>query len=110
MDGGEAGVNALQTQLCGLPADLLQEAERLFLTQLDFRKLFTVTDQSGSKNAGLCVKTEASCVCLMCVCASCQRERLMANAEDLRSISQAVTLVSQELAALIDDVRKHYYY
>lgn len=39
-------MNALQTQLCGLPAELLQEAERLFLTQLDFSKLFTVTDQS----------------------------------------------------------------
>lgn len=41
------------------------------------------------------------------VCASCQRERLMANAADLRSISQAVTSVSQELAVLIDDVREH---
>lgn len=47
VDRGEAAMNALQTQLCGLPADLLLEAERLFLTQLDFRKLFTVTDQSG---------------------------------------------------------------
>lgn len=46
VDGGEATMNALQTQLCGLPAELLQEAERLFLTQLDFSKLFTVTDQS----------------------------------------------------------------
>lgn len=42
-----------------------------------------------------------------CVCTSCQRERLMANAADLRSISQAVTSVSQELAVLIDDVREH---
>lgn len=31
----------------------------------------------------------------------------MANAADLRVISQAVTSVSQELAVLIDDVRAH---
>lgn len=31
----------------------------------------------------------------------------MANAGDLRVISQAVTSVSQELAVLIDDVRAH---
>lgn len=31
----------------------------------------------------------------------------MANAGDLRVISQAVTSVSQELAILIDDVRTH---
>lgn len=34
-----------------------------------------------------------------------QRERLMANARDLRVISQAATSVSQELATVIDDVR-----
>ncbi|XP_038571463.1 phospholipid-transporting ATPase ABCA1 isoform X1 [Micropterus salmoides] len=72
VDGGEAAMNDLQTQLCNQPADILQEAERLFLSQLDFTKLFT-------------------------------RERLMANAGDLRVISQAVTTVSQELAVLIDD-------
>lgn len=32
----------------------------------------------------------------------------MANAKDLRVISQAATSVSQELAALIDDVRAHF--
>lgn len=32
----------------------------------------------------------------------------MANAKDLRDISQAATSVSQELAALIDDVRAHF--
>lgn len=37
---------------------------------------------------------------------SCQRDRLMANAGDLRDISRAVTSVSQELAVLVDDVRK----
>uniref|UniRef100_UPI0037E9C7B4 phospholipid-transporting ATPase ABCA1 n=1 Tax=Semicossyphus pulcher TaxID=241346 RepID=UPI0037E9C7B4 len=72
VDRGEAAMNNLQTQLCSLPVDVLQEAERRFLTQLDFTKLFT-------------------------------RERLMANAGDLRVISQAVTRVSQELAVLIDD-------
>uniref|UniRef100_A0A7N6FCH4 ABC transporter domain-containing protein n=1 Tax=Anabas testudineus TaxID=64144 RepID=A0A7N6FCH4_ANATE len=70
--GGQPVTNDLQTQLCDLPADILQEAERLFLTQLDFTKFFS-------------------------------RDRLMANAEDLRIISQAVTSVSQELAVLMDD-------
>ncbi|XP_034439364.1 phospholipid-transporting ATPase ABCA1 isoform X2 [Hippoglossus hippoglossus] len=72
VDGGEAAMNDLQTQLCDLPADVLQEAERLFLSQLDFTKFFT-------------------------------RNRLMANAANLRDISQAVTSVSQELAVLMDD-------
>uniref|UniRef100_A0A3Q3W3E5 P-type phospholipid transporter n=1 Tax=Mola mola TaxID=94237 RepID=A0A3Q3W3E5_MOLML len=72
VDKGEAAMNDLQTQLCNLPANILQEAERRFITQLDFTKLFT-------------------------------RERLMANAADLRVISQAATSVSQDLAALIDD-------
>lgn len=42
VDGGEPVMYALQTQLCDLPADVLREAERLFLTQLDFTKFFTV--------------------------------------------------------------------
>lgn len=42
VDGGQAVPNDLQSQLCDLPADVLQEAERLFLTQLDFTKFFTV--------------------------------------------------------------------
>ncbi|XP_074524779.1 phospholipid-transporting ATPase ABCA1 isoform X2 [Halichoeres trimaculatus] len=72
VDGREAAMNDLQTQLCDEPADVLQEAERRFLTQLDFSKLFS-------------------------------RERLKANAGDLRVISQAATSVSQELAVLIDN-------
>uniref|UniRef100_A0A3Q1IMF9 P-type phospholipid transporter n=1 Tax=Anabas testudineus TaxID=64144 RepID=A0A3Q1IMF9_ANATE len=40
--GGQPVTNDLQTQLCDLPADILQEAERLFLTQLDFTKFFSV--------------------------------------------------------------------
>lgn len=35
-------MNDLQTQLCNVPAHVLREAERLFLSQLDFSKLFTV--------------------------------------------------------------------
>uniref|UniRef100_A0A3Q3LEW5 P-type phospholipid transporter n=1 Tax=Mastacembelus armatus TaxID=205130 RepID=A0A3Q3LEW5_9TELE len=72
VDEGEAVMNDLQTQLCDLPTDVLREAERLFVSQLNFTKFFT-------------------------------RERLMANAEDLRVISQAVTSVSRELAVLMDD-------
>lgn len=42
VDGGEAAMNDLQTQLCDVPADILQEAERLFLSQLDLTKFVTV--------------------------------------------------------------------
>uniref|UniRef100_A0A4W5PTA2 P-type phospholipid transporter n=1 Tax=Hucho hucho TaxID=62062 RepID=A0A4W5PTA2_9TELE len=33
----------LQSQLCAIPADTLQQAEQLFLSQLDFSKFFTVS-------------------------------------------------------------------
>lgn len=42
VDEGEAVMADLQTELCDLPADVLREAERLFLSQLDFTKFFTV--------------------------------------------------------------------
>lgn len=42
VDGGEDAMKDLQTQLCNLPADILQEAERLFLSQLDLTKFVTV--------------------------------------------------------------------
>lgn len=42
VDRGQAVAHDLQTQLCDLPADVLREAERLFLTQLDFTKFFMV--------------------------------------------------------------------
>ncbi|KAF7656308.1 hypothetical protein LDENG_00043690 [Lucifuga dentata] len=71
VDGGEAAMADLQSELCDTPADTLQQAERLFLSQLDFTKFFT-------------------------------RDRLMANAGNLRVISQAVASVSQQLAALMD--------
>ncbi|XP_029904883.1 phospholipid-transporting ATPase ABCA1 isoform X2 [Myripristis murdjan] len=41
VDAGEAAMADLQTQLCDVPADTLQQAERLFLSQLDFTKFFT---------------------------------------------------------------------
>lgn len=44
VDRGEAAMNDLQTQLCNVPAHVLQEVERLFFSQLDFSKLFTVGD------------------------------------------------------------------
>lgn len=46
----EATMNDLQTELCNLPADILQEAERLFLTQLDFTKFFTVRINRETSN------------------------------------------------------------
>uniref|UniRef100_A0A3Q0R836 ATP binding cassette subfamily A member 7 n=1 Tax=Amphilophus citrinellus TaxID=61819 RepID=A0A3Q0R836_AMPCI len=73
VDGGEAAMTDLQTQLCDLPADVLQKSERLFLSQLELSKFFT-------------------------------GDRLMANARDLRVISKAVTSVSQELAAVMDNI------
>lgn len=42
VDGGAGDLKALQTELCELPADVLRDAERLFLSQLDVNKLFTV--------------------------------------------------------------------
>ncbi|XP_028299253.1 ATP-binding cassette sub-family A member 1 isoform X2 [Gouania willdenowi] len=41
VDGGEDVMNNLQTQLCNVPADILQNAERIFLSQLDFAKFLT---------------------------------------------------------------------
>lgn len=42
VDAGGISIDDLQTQLCNQSADALQEAERLFLSQLDFTKFFTV--------------------------------------------------------------------
>ncbi|XP_028258937.1 ATP-binding cassette sub-family A member 1 [Parambassis ranga] len=41
VEEGEAAMADLQTQLCALPADVLQEAERLFVSQLDLTKFLT---------------------------------------------------------------------
>lgn len=63
-DGGVA-MDDLQTQLCNQPADALQEAERIFLSQLDFTKLFTVgvSDMSALSLASFS-HDEELCVCL----------------------------------------------
>lgn len=42
VDAGGIPIDDLQTQLCNQSAEALQEAERLFLSQLDFTKFFTV--------------------------------------------------------------------
>uniref|UniRef100_A0A4W5PLG4 P-type phospholipid transporter n=1 Tax=Hucho hucho TaxID=62062 RepID=A0A4W5PLG4_9TELE len=39
----EDSMAELQSQLCAIPADTLQQAEQLFLSQLDFSKFFTVS-------------------------------------------------------------------
>lgn len=44
VDTGEAAMSDLQTQLCNVPPHVLHEAERLFLSHLEFSKLFTVGD------------------------------------------------------------------
>ncbi|XP_034035958.1 phospholipid-transporting ATPase ABCA1 [Thalassophryne amazonica] len=41
VDGDIDVMTELQSQLCELPAEILEQAERLFLSQLDFTKLFT---------------------------------------------------------------------
>ncbi|XP_039512135.1 phospholipid-transporting ATPase ABCA1 isoform X2 [Pimephales promelas] len=63
----------LQGALCSVPAGVLQKAEQVFLSQLDFSKILT-------------------------------RDRLLANAADLRLISRAVSSVTQELASVMDDI------
>ena len=42
VDGGAANMTDLQSQLCDLPPDVLQEAERLFFSQLDLSKFLAV--------------------------------------------------------------------
>ncbi|XP_051767983.1 LOW QUALITY PROTEIN: phospholipid-transporting ATPase ABCA1 [Ctenopharyngodon idella] len=63
----------LQGALCAVPSDVMQKAEQIFLSQLDFSKILT-------------------------------RDRLQANAADLRLISRAVSSVTQELASVMDDI------
>ncbi|XP_042560069.1 phospholipid-transporting ATPase ABCA1 isoform X2 [Clupea harengus] len=65
-------MSVLQANLCAVDPDTLQQAEQLFLTQLDYSKIFT-------------------------------RDRLRANLGELRALSQAVTSVSREVAAILDD-------
>ncbi|XP_012735452.2 phospholipid-transporting ATPase ABCA1 isoform X1 [Fundulus heteroclitus] len=48
VDGGAADMAALQTELCELPADVLRDAERLFLSQLDVTKFLTRDRLIGS--------------------------------------------------------------
>ncbi|KAK9966236.1 hypothetical protein ABG768_003359 [Culter alburnus] len=63
----------LQGALCAVPSDVMQKAEQIFLSQLDFSKILT-------------------------------RDRLQANAADLRLISRAVSSVTLELASVMDDI------
>nr|XP_057928387.1 phospholipid-transporting ATPase ABCA1 isoform X2 [Doryrhamphus excisus] len=42
VDEGETALVDLQSQLCNLPADILNDAQRLFLSQVDARPLFTM--------------------------------------------------------------------
>lgn len=44
VDGGAANMAALQNELCELPAGVLRDAERLFLSQLDVTKFLTVSE------------------------------------------------------------------
>ncbi|XP_054608194.2 phospholipid-transporting ATPase ABCA1 isoform X2 [Nothobranchius furzeri] len=48
VDGGAANMSVLHTELCGLPADVLQEAEGIFLSQLEFARFFTGNRLMGS--------------------------------------------------------------
>ena len=47
-DAGDQAMDDLQRRLCELPADTLQQAERLFLSQLDFTKFITVLTRSSN--------------------------------------------------------------
>ncbi|XP_027884349.1 ATP-binding cassette sub-family A member 1 isoform X1 [Xiphophorus couchianus] len=50
VDGGAANMAALQNELCELPAGVLRDAERLFLSQLDVTKFLTRDRLIGSAN------------------------------------------------------------
>ena len=51
---GDATATAdLQGALCGLQPDTLRQAERLFLSQLDLSKVFTVRWRAGGGGAAL---------------------------------------------------------
>ncbi|XP_056088824.1 phospholipid-transporting ATPase ABCA1 [Rhinichthys klamathensis goyatoka] len=63
----------LQGALCSVPSAVMQKAEQIFLSQLDFSQILT-------------------------------RDRLQANAADLRLISRSVSSVTQELASVMDDI------
>lgn len=104
VDEGQDVFSDLQAQLCNLSADVLLHAERLFLSQLDYTKFFTVS--KGNEPYVLFFFYVLAIVLCDCPsnCPSPQRDRLIRNAADLRDISQAVTLASKELAVLIDDV------
>uniref|UniRef100_A0A672M6Q8 P-type phospholipid transporter n=1 Tax=Sinocyclocheilus grahami TaxID=75366 RepID=A0A672M6Q8_SINGR len=67
----------LQRVLCAVPSNIMQKAEQIFLSQLDFSKILTVSEFML---------------------------QLSANAADLRLISRAVSSVSQELASVMDDI------
>lgn len=43
MEGGDS-MPELQASLCAVDPDTLQQAEQLFLSQLDYSKIFTVSD------------------------------------------------------------------
>ncbi|XP_051957162.1 phospholipid-transporting ATPase ABCA1 [Xyrauchen texanus] len=72
VEGGDS-FPELQGALCEVPSDIMQKAEQIFLSELDFSKIL-------------------------------MRDRLRANAADLLLISQAVSSVSQEVAAIMDDI------
>lgn len=64
VDGGGITIDDLQTQLCNQSADALQEAERLFLSQLDFTKFLTVgvRDMTPARSLrAFCVFGELKC-------------------------------------------------
>uniref|UniRef100_A0A8C9T650 P-type phospholipid transporter n=1 Tax=Scleropages formosus TaxID=113540 RepID=A0A8C9T650_SCLFO len=44
--GQQESLSELQLALCAVPSDILQAAEQIFLSQLDYSKLFTVSTQS----------------------------------------------------------------
>ncbi|TSM94632.1 ATP-binding cassette sub-family A member 1 [Bagarius yarrelli] len=69
---GNSSFTELQQHLCSVPSDLLQQAEQIFLSQLNVSKIIT-------------------------------RERLRANAAEVRRLGLAVSAVAQEFSSLIND-------
>lgn len=128
---GKSSSTELQQYLCDVPSDLLQQAEQIFLSQLNISKIFTVSVpleikpkiergkyilipysdicwhtqclHVGRQSLNFVVNTSLVSNQLICIC-PCQRERLRSNAAEMRLLSQAVSSAAREFTSLINDV------
>ncbi|KAJ3599929.1 hypothetical protein NHX12_033883 [Muraenolepis orangiensis] len=88
--GGDAAMAGLQGELCGLQPDTLKQAERLFLTQLDFSKVFTMERLMANAGDLRVIRRAASAV----------SQELAVILEDFSSLS-SFTDLSSDLRLLL---------